>query len=348
LVEWKTLVAVLLIAAVVLGAGYAIGRFSTLEERVTTTVANTLTTTMTSTKMYDITSTKTFTKTKTETTVPQPLPTPANSSAIVSSQLLMNDSLFLMVSMDKSVYMQGETVHFKGTLSNLTPDAATLYLLAPGVRVYSSSHRNPQPSDSHKDEPWYYPPIIIGMGPPLEAKVTIGAGTTVTLKEFTTDWNMTGIHEEISFQSNIASGWIAYDDHPLPPGKYYAEWGTYISSSRTNSGNWINQTAAFEIIKSPAVNTTQPSEPPPAGTVKTTTVTVTRTTTSIFATSVTTTVARLVTTTSVSTHTLTETLLTTDPSAGQKEELPIYVWAVGATAVAVMLGVVMLLRGRKT
>jgi hypothetical protein len=225
LVERKTPVAVLLVAVVVLGAGYAVGRYSPPIEQVTTTT--TWTTTQSSYAFVTVTELKTTTVTTTLSSAvgepPESLPPPANSSAVIRSRLLLNGSLFLLVSIDKPVYRMGETVHFKGTLTNLTPNRIALQMEFPSVRI-----RNSRTVVTYPGSPsvWMKPRVGIlgGLGNTWFDDVTVEAGETVTVDMFTADWNMTGIHGEHSSLSGVSSAWVAYDDHPVPPDLYNATW----------------------------------------------------------------------------------------------------------------------------
>jgi hypothetical protein len=213
-----------------LGAGYAIGRFLTQSETVTTTA--TWTTTQSSYAFVTVTEQKTTTVTTTlgpaAGALPESLPSPANSSAVIRSRLLLNSSLFLQVSIDKPVYEISETVHVKGSLTNLTPSRIVLQMEVPSIRIRNSSTVVTYPGSPSV---WMKPEVGIlgGLGNTWFDDITVEAGETVTIEMFTADWNMTGIHGEHSGLSGVSSAWAAYDDHPVPPGLYNATWNARMT-----------------------------------------------------------------------------------------------------------------------
>lgn len=122
---------------------------------------------------------------------PHVLPPPANSSAIIRSHMILNGSVFVLLSIDKSVYSPGETVHIKGTATNLTPREVTL-LLYHTILVHDDS----KVVWAYPDDVLYDLAGYISGGPREPISVTIRSGETATIDGLTRDWNMTGIHIE--------------------------------------------------------------------------------------------------------------------------------------------------------
>lgn len=235
------IVSVLLIAVVAVGAlGYGVGRFVTPPEEITTTTTTTTTTTQVSTSLVTVTERLTTTTTSTVSRamlLPQTFPAPANSSAVIRSFYLFNGSVLATLSVDKPVYSQGDTVHIKATLTNLTPDYLTLDFYSYLFDILNSS----------RDIVWTHPEYMwnAGIGPPPETQIVIPPGETKTGGEWSTaDWNMKGLH----FAKG--GGPVYYDDHFVPEGQYTLMWDANIHNrSNDKYDQPYLQTISFTITK---------------------------------------------------------------------------------------------------
>lgn len=231
-------VTIVLVAA----SSYAIGRFSALEERVTTTTTSTVTATQIITSPTTITKTEMKTTTFTTTVVREPpntIPAPANSSAIMGARLALNGSVFLTISIDKPAYSQGESMHIKSTVTNLSPYNVSLDFDVNAIWIYNSSGK----------KVWTYPERIffIGLGPGIDNLwIDLGpycsAGLAslwkyrsdwpdvpkepckYSIDDATVNWNMTGLHTVTTRYPGHTSTRIVYDDHYLPEGEYTLVW----------------------------------------------------------------------------------------------------------------------------
>ncbi len=126
--------AILLIVSVASVAGFAAGQFSAQIEQATTTTSTTITPTETKTT----TSTWKITETVTSTTAvvrDLPIPSPANSTAIIHGHFIVNGSIFVMLSIDKPTYVLGDIVHIKGIMTNLTPNNFSLSIWSSMIKI---------------------------------------------------------------------------------------------------------------------------------------------------------------------------------------------------------------------
>lgn len=222
-------VSVLLIAVVAVGSlGYGLGRFVTPPEQITTTT----TSTQVSTSLVTVTEMKTTTSTVTRT-LPKTLPPPAGSTAVIRSFLLLNARVLATLSIDKPVYSQGEIVHTKATLTNITPNDLTLTLESEGVRIENSA----------RQKVWTYPEweMVNAIAPTPEYDLHLSSGETATIDHMTASWNMTGLHI-------IATpGDVYYDDHPVPAGQYTLVWPGRIESKSDRQYDQIYEQIPFTI-----------------------------------------------------------------------------------------------------
>lgn len=209
-------VSILLIVIVVVGSlGYGIGKFSTTPEKTTTTITSTTTTTAQGALIYV---TITERKTVTSTVLPHTLPLPAGSTAVIRSFPLLDRRVLATLSIDKPTYRQGETVHTKATLTNVSADYLSLELSPSLVKIENSS----------KQTVWMHPEseLTVIFGPPPTYDFDLSPGETVTLDHMTMDWNMTGLHV-VSALPGLS---VRYDDHPVPAGQYTLVWPASIRS----------------------------------------------------------------------------------------------------------------------
>lgn len=228
----------LLIAIVALVAGYALGQFS---DPAGQTVTTTSSTTITEIQTITTTSIRKITSTTTVVGIPSTIPPPANSTAIIRGHLLLNGSIFLMLSIDKPTYVLGDTVHIKGTLTNLTPKNISLSIWDATTKIFNKGNFlwvSPE---------WSLP---AGIGPPPIEDVDLRPGEILSLDWATRDWNMTGIH-----RTNPSSGersQVIYNDILVPEGQYDVFWNHQFSF-RVNSTyvqeETIDDTIPFTITK---------------------------------------------------------------------------------------------------
>jgi hypothetical protein len=226
----KTVVSLLIVAVAVGAVGYVVGRFVTPPEQTvtTTTTTETKTTTTISTTASVTTSTQasttrvTVTETSTTTStvnrdLPPTFPAPANSSAVIHGFYLLEGRVLATLSVDRPVYSQGETVHFKATLTNLTPDYLALNL--DFYAFYIEDNRT-------HHLVWTYPEFMYGagFGPGLPTfRLFLAPNETKTEGQWSgADWNMRGLHL-------AENGWpVYYDDHFVPEGPYRLRWDASI------------------------------------------------------------------------------------------------------------------------
>jgi len=241
MIERKTLVSVLLIVTLAYAVGYAVGRFSTPEERITTTTNSTGTATQTT--MSTTTITETVTKTNTSTTTiirepPQILPPPANSTAVIRGRYLLNGSVFATLSIDKPAYSPGEIVHIKATITNITPDDLSLELINSLPKIENIS----------RWAVWMYPEHMFagGLGAIIEYDFHLSPGETLTLDHMTVDWNQVGLHVVTTELPGSFKLTVYHDDNPVPEGQYTLLWPAYIKYYR-GDGESINEKIDFTI-----------------------------------------------------------------------------------------------------
>lgn len=234
------IVSVLLIAVVAAGAlGYGVGRFMMPPEQVTTTTTETTTTTSTtaittsitqvSTSLVTVTERLTTTTTSTvNRELPQTLPSPANSTAIIRGLFVGNGTVFMTFSIDKPSYSIGEIVHMKSTITNLTPNYVTVTVGNLHIDVRTSAD----------DLVWTTVHGILGPYP--GDTFYLSPGETKTLEKYmSADWNMKG--NEVNYNSVF-----------VPEGKYTVNWDPEIyytySGSQYILGD-IHETILFTITK---------------------------------------------------------------------------------------------------
>jgi len=229
----------MLIAIVALVAGYALGQFSApAGQTVTTTSSTTITEvkTITTTSIRKITSTTTVVG-----DLPSTIPPPANSTAIIRGHLLLNGSIFLMLSIDKPTYVLGDTVHIKGTLTNLTPKNISLSIWDATTKIFNNGNFL-----------WVSPEWSLqgGIGPPPIEDVDLRPGEILSLDWATRDWNMTGIHR--TSPSSAERSLVIYNGILVPEGQYDVFWNHQFSF-RVNSTyvqeEMIDDTIPFTITK---------------------------------------------------------------------------------------------------
>jgi hypothetical protein len=220
------------------------GRFSPVEEQITTTTTFTVTATQTSTSSVTTTETRTGITTSTTTVVREPpitIPPPANSSAVIHGHLLLNGSIFLMLSIDKPTYVLGDIVHIKGTLTNLTPNNISLSISwdASTTIVYEKEEK----------PVWVNPEgfFHLFLAPPPMEDVDLKPGETLSLRWVTVDWNMTGLHRSI--QSGKSR--VVYDDALVPEGQYYLLWSPMFTLNNVENHPYerIEDTISFTITR---------------------------------------------------------------------------------------------------
>lgn len=246
MVESKTLVAALLIVIIASVAGYAVGQFSTSEERVTTTT---------------ITETSTSTTTVVRDTPSTPSP-PENSTAVVKSRFALNGSVFLMLTIDKQVYSIGEIVHIKATVTNLTPRDISLDFSVNWIWIENATEKTV----------WMYPesyfasgitPALKGLWINLDPQGSAGIVSLMTYRECissdpgincfisiddaTLPWNMSGLTEIITESSDTVQIQIAYNDYPVPEGQYTLVWTPTLRLD--DQEETITETISFTITK---------------------------------------------------------------------------------------------------
>lgn len=225
MVERKTLVAALIVVIIASVGGYAVGQFSApIEQDITTT-----STTIIQTETKTTTSTSKITETVTSTTINGrvlPIPSPANSTAVIRGYYLLNGSIFLMLSIDKPTYVLGETVHIRGTLTNLTPNNISLRIWdAATYLIYEKNQKTV----------WMNPEEFLQAGfvpPPIEY-VDLGQGETRSLGWVTADWNITGL------------------DSPVSEGQYHLLWRPWFTLTNVEHkpSEGIEDTITFTITK---------------------------------------------------------------------------------------------------
>lgn len=254
MVERKTLVSVLLIVVLVSVSSYSVGRFSTLKERVTTTL--------------------TFTTTVVREP-PQVLPPPANSIAIMKGRLALNGSVSLMLSLDKPVYSVGEVIHFKSTVTNLTPRNISLDFDVNVIWIVNSTGERVWMYPEHKfripHDPWTEG-LWLGLGPYGSAGVVslwkyrqcltlendeiisidsaafyFGDRCSLSIDDATIDWNTTGLHRAIVKVSGNSVSRVFYDNHPVPEGQYTLVWEPSLRLDGYKET--ISETISFTITK---------------------------------------------------------------------------------------------------
>jgi len=236
-------VSLLLVAIDVVILWYGFGMFSSTSTQRVSTVTTTTTVTTTETPPPSSTTTITTTSTKTSITTTTTATTAdareqalrqhlaatnsssSSSAAIIRERLLFNSSVLVMLSADKPVYRLGEVIHFKGTVTNLTPRSIELMLDFPQIKVRNSSQTAAHQS---AESIWQEPEVRGGggLGVMWNNRIWLGPEQTVFVDEFTADWNMTEFKtvRNVSEQGGITT---YYGNFPVPPGQYAAYWYVY-------------------------------------------------------------------------------------------------------------------------
>ncbi|MCL4435851.1 MAG: hypothetical protein M1503_01510 [Thaumarchaeota archaeon] len=246
MVGLRALVSIGVIILLAAALGYVVGRVSTSEEPVSTTTTTSITTTTQTAIAYvTVTERKTTTITTTLSTdvrePPRTLPPPANSSAVIRGYLLLNGSIFVILSIDKPVYSLGGDMHVKGTVTNLTPDDVTIRIDNALIWVENITGATV----------WIYPEsnAAVIIGPPTIDSINIGRGETVQINLATVDWNLTGVHTVTTKESNIINIRAVYDEKPLPQGEYRLVWWPRFTLWEGPQMNRIEDTIPFTITR---------------------------------------------------------------------------------------------------
>ena len=215
-----------IIVIIVSIGGYALGQFSASEEKVTTTSS----TTITQTETITTTSTWNITETLTSTTVNGrvlPIPSPANSTAVIRSHLIFNGTILVTYSIDKPSYSIGEIVHIRTTITNLTPNNMTVLIMRLHIDVMNSTN----------NLVWTTVAGILGPYPGNTFDLSPGE-TKILEKYMSADWNMKG-----------RGG--SYNNLFVPEGQYTVNWYPDIAYTYSGSRHWedIHETIPFTITK---------------------------------------------------------------------------------------------------
>lgn len=133
-------------------SSFEAGRILTLENRITTTTTTTSATTTpttTATNTSSITVTETATKTTTSpytvTTTTTTTVDTDNISTILSNGNVIamrrpsDNSILFTLSTDKQTYCYGETMHIRGTATNLSPNNTDLFITEFQIYLYNST-----------------------------------------------------------------------------------------------------------------------------------------------------------------------------------------------------------------
>lgn len=243
MVEKNILIATVIIVLIASVAGYALGQFSDpTESPVTTTSSTTITEIQTTT----ITSTLKITETETSTTAvgrDLPIPSPANSTAVIRMFYLFDGRVLATLSIDKPSYFRGETVHIKGTFTNISPDNITLWLNYYEIRIRNRSDNSV----------WVYPEYLfvpaLGPGPPY-IQFTLSPGETKTGGNWSTvDWNMVGLHLTLNAEGRLVYPYVLHDNDYVPSGQYTLMWRINLQSINDNKGDNFEEEIPFTITK---------------------------------------------------------------------------------------------------
>lgn len=243
MVERKILVATIIIVFIASVAGYSIGQFSAPTEQVTTTSSITITEVQTITT----TSTSKITETITSTTIIGKdllIPSPVNSSAIIRGRLLLDGTVFVTFSIDKSTYSIGEIVHIKTTISNLSPNNMSFRLGGQGSGTMI------EVGNSTNGWVWIYPefPFVFNNFPLPPVYFDVLAGETKIIAWMTADWNMKGLHHSSGNVSEYYLPWNStglslignfYNDYFVSEGQYTVTWPSSIAY--VASGSWHSE-----------------------------------------------------------------------------------------------------------
>ena len=235
------IVLVIVVAAMVAVASYDAGRTLTLSDRVTTTVtttapATTLTTTATTTSTTTTVSTSsetvtevttrtiassTFTVTTMATTTVDSgnIATILGNGSVIAMRQSGDGSVLFTLSTDKQSYYYGETMHIRGTVTNLTPNPMNDFFITEfQIAVYNSTG----------GQAWTSPigiyDVLGGLRPSFDRSYSIKSHETVEVPYATETWNFTGIHiVKVCYQGNCGVA-AQYNGVLTPPGTYTIEW----------------------------------------------------------------------------------------------------------------------------
>ncbi len=257
MVERKILVATVIIVLMVSVAGYSVGLFSASSgETVTVTSSTTITEVP---QTITTTSTSKITETVTSTTAVNrdlPIPSPANSTAIIRSHLIFNGTILITYSIDKPTYSIGEIVHIKSTITNLTPNKRFFRLggHSPMIEVGNSTN----------GWVWIYPEFAYAfyVFPLPPDYINLSPGETKTIAWMTADWNMKGLHflPERDVYNEYYVPWEReglslkgdfYNDYFVSEGQYNITWSTgiaYLASENWHSES-LDERIPFTITK---------------------------------------------------------------------------------------------------
>lgn len=238
------LITILILAIFVGVVGYSLGRFSLDNESLTTT------TTLLSTKTQTTTTTVTITEKKTETNIstttivrelPDTIPSPANSKAIIRGYLLLNGNIFVTLSIDNPEYSPNQQVYIKATATNLKPMNVSLTIDASMIWIVNSTGKRI----------WAYPEstFIGGLGSTPVNWIELGPEETISLAWATTDWNMTGLQEVRKTLVDRISIQAIYNDHPVPEGQYSLIWAPQFRIQGSSQSDYLEDVISFIIAK---------------------------------------------------------------------------------------------------
>lgn len=145
-----------------------------------------------------------------------------------------------MLSIDKPTYVLGDTVHIKGTLTNLTPNNISLTISEASTTII---HEKEEKAVWMNPEGYYQ----LFLAPPPMEEVNLKPGETLSLGWTSADWNMTGLHKSIQSGRNR----VVYDDSPVPEGQYYLSWRPMFTLSNVENHPYerIEDTTSFKITR---------------------------------------------------------------------------------------------------
>ncbi len=132
-------------------------------------------------------------------------------------------------------------MHVKGTVTNLTPDDMTIQVENALIWVKNSTG----------ETVWIYPEsnAAVIIGPPTMDSINIGRGETALINLATTSWNLNGVHTVTTKESNIINIRAAYDEKPLPEGKYTLVWQPKFTLWEGPRMDRIEDTIPFTITR---------------------------------------------------------------------------------------------------
>ncbi|MCL4436331.1 MAG: hypothetical protein M1503_03075 [Thaumarchaeota archaeon] len=218
--------ALIIVAVVAAVASYEAGRILTLQDRITTTTTVTTIsfstlppTTVTETATKTTTATSTVTSTTTTNFDTGDISTILGNGSVITMRRMSNDSLLFTLSIDKQTYHYGETMHIRGTVTNLTPNPMNNFFITEfQIYVYNSTG----------GEAWTSPIGIYdgldNLRPSFDRQLSIKPHETVEIDYATETWNFTGIHiVKVCYQGNCGVA-PEYNGVLAPPGTYTIQW----------------------------------------------------------------------------------------------------------------------------